>query len=635
MLEVLHRDGLSRIGRYEVNGRKVETPALMPVINPNIIVISPEELKEKFHLDALITNSYIIKKDQVLREKALKEGLHKFLNFDGIIMTDSGTFQSHMYGDLDLEPDEIVKFQKDIGSDIITILDIFSEPEFSYEEAQDAVKITYERAKEAKKFAENATLAGPIQGSLFLDLRERSAKLMNSLDLDYYPIGGVVPLLESYRYSEIVDIVMASKLNIDFGKPVHLFGAGHPMVFAISALMGVDFFDSSSYVKYARDDRVIFPDSTRYLSELKYVPYPSPYLDRYDIEDIKKMDREERFGIISRHNLHVTIEELERIKNAIYEGTVWEYAEERCRSHPSLYNALKELYKYKEKLERFENLSRVHPFYYTGPESLQRPSVLRIEKRIIDRYKYKRKSCIVINDKDTDKIMKYIKNIDSHFLVKTPFGYVPYELLFIYPIIQSPMPAGSEYVENLNKILDSIDFDVLISWLKEIPDDISGIKNYLQEKERDLDMLRIRAVADYQFGKGASNFLFNGDVKIIKSKNTGMIRNIFLDQKHILSMRNDGFFTLKMDGGKILHKNLEFKKLRTIVNRESEEFNRKGKNVFARFIVDMDPELRPFDETLVVNENDELIGVGRTFFNREEALTLRKGMVVELREIIT
>ncbi|MGC8681418.1 MAG: tRNA guanosine(15) transglycosylase TgtA, partial [Thermoplasmata archaeon] len=437
MLEVLHRDGLSRIGRYEVNGRTVETPALMPVINPNIIVISPEELKEKFHLDALITNSYIIKKDQVLREKALKEGLHKFLNFDGIIMTDSGTFQSHMYGDLDLEPDEIVKFQKDIGSDIITILDIFSEPEFSYEEAQDAVKITYERAKEAKKFAENATLAGPIQGSLFMDLRERSAKLMNSLDLDYYPIGGVVPLLESYRYSEIVDIVMASKLNIDFGKPVHLFGAGHPMVFAISALMGVDFFDSSSYVKYARDDRVIFPDGTRYLSELKYVPYPSPYLNRYDIEDIKKMDREERFGIISRHNLHVTIEELERIKNAIYEGTVWEYAEERCRSHPSLYNALKELYKYKEKLERFENLSRVHPFYYTGPESLQRPSVLRIEKRIIDRYKYKRKSCIVINDKDTDKIMKYIKNIDSHFLVKTPFGYVPYELLFIYPIIQS------------------------------------------------------------------------------------------------------------------------------------------------------------------------------------------------------
>ncbi|MGC8715666.1 MAG: tRNA guanosine(15) transglycosylase TgtA [Thermoplasmata archaeon] len=633
MFEVLHRDGLSRIGRFEVHGKQVETPALMPVINPNIIVIPPDELKNKFHIDALITNSYIIKKDALLREKALKEGLHKLLNFDGIIMTDSGTFQSHVYGDVDLDPVEILKFQKDMGTDIATILDIFSEPEFSYNEAENAINATYERAKCAREILGDTYVAGPIQGSLFPDLREKSARLMNSLNLDYYPIGGVVPLLESYKYSDIVNIVMPSKLNIDYGKPVHLFGAGHPMIFAIAALMGMDFFDSSSYVKYARDDRIIFPDSTRYLSDLKYVPYPSPYLDRYDLDEIKQMDKNERFSIISRHNLYVTVQELERVKGAIFEGSIWEYAEERCRSHPYLYQGLLELYKYGEKLEKFESLSRTHPFYYTGAESLKRPMVSTLEKRIIRNYKYKRKSCIVIDWKNMDRAMKFIKTLDSHFLVKTPFGYVPYELLFIYPIVQSPLPNETYCIENLEKIVDSLDFDILISWLKNVPENLTSEKEFVQEQEtRNLDILRIKAVADYQFGFGASDVLLNGEITIVKSKNTGMIRNIFLNGKHILSMRNDGFFTLKIEGARLLHNGLKFPGLRTVVTPESEEFNRKGKNVFARFIVDMDPELRPMDETLVVNENDELIGVGRTFFSRDEALTLKKGMVVELRE---
>ncbi|MGC8689683.1 MAG: PUA domain-containing protein [Thermoplasmata archaeon] len=139
-------------------------------------------------------------------------------------------------------------------------------------------------------------------------------------------------------------------------------------------------------------------------------------------------------------------------------------------------------------------------------------------------------------------------------------------------------------------------------------------------------------MADYQFGHGASEALFKGNVDIIKSKNTGMIRNIHVDGKHILSMRNDGFFTLKLEGGILLHKAFPFPRMRVIVTRDSEEFNRKGKNVFARFVKDMDNSLRPYDEVLVVNENDDLIGVGRTFFNWQEIRTLKKGMVVEIRE---
>ncbi len=634
MFEIIDRDGLARIGKFSVGKKSVETPALMPVINPNIIVISPREIYEKFRTHALITNSYIIYRDLDLKEKALKDGLHKLLDFPGIIMTDSGTFQDHVYGDINIDFLEIAKFQKDIGSDIITILDIFTEPEFDRERVENAIEETYKRAKLTKENLGNVYIAGPIQGGIYPDLREKAAIMMNSLDLDYYPIGGVVPLMENYRYRDLVNIIMSVKMNIDYGKPVHLFGAGHPMFFAFAVLMGIDFFDSASYVKYARDDRILFPDGTRYLDDLKYVPYPSPYLDRYDLDDIKSMEKEEREKILAMHNLYISMEEIERVKAAIFENSLWEYVEERARSHPSLYDALIEIYKYSEKIDKFENLSKKHPFYYTGKESLMRPLVKAFEKRIIKNYKYNKKICFVLESKDLKEYSKLIENVDAHFLIRTPMGFVPYNLLHVYPIYSAIFPENCEYYDNLNRILESIDFDVLVSLInKKLDEKMEKLLN-LEFKRKDMDIERIRNVIDFQFGYGAGDALLDGNVKIVKSKNTGMIRNIYLNDQHILSMRNDGLFTLKLYGGKILHRKFNYPKLRTVVTKESEEFNLKGKNVFARFIVDMDPDLRPFDETIIVNESDQFIGVGRTLFTRDEALKIKKGMVVELREFV-
>lgn len=633
MIEILHRDGLARIGRFEVNGRAVETPALMPVINPNIIVISPKEMKERFGVNAIITNSYIIKRDIKLREEALKNGLHSMLDFDGIIMTDSGTFQSHVYGGIEENYLEIVKFQKNIGSDIATILDVFTEPEFTHDEALKAVNETYLRAKESKGIKGDMYLAGTIQGSVFTDLREMSARMMDTLQLEYYPIGGVVPLLENYRYSDVVKVVMAVKMNMGFGNPVHLFGAGHPMFFPIAVLMGIDFFDSSSYVKYARDNRVLFPDGTRYLQDLKYVPYGTEYLNTDNLDEIKSMEKDERFRILARHNLKVSMDELERIKAAIFEGSIWEYVEERSRVHPALYDALIEFYQYSGFLEKFESLSRKHPFYYTGHESMLRPSITILEKRIRENYRYRRNACIVLKREEVERAVKYIENFDAHFIIKTCMGAVPYELLFIYPVFQAVLPSRCTARENTSVILDSIDCNVVISWLSGVPGELGNESKYVGEKvRRNLDMLRVKAVADYQFGYGAGDALLDGDVNIVKSKNTGMIRNIYLNGKHVLSMRNDGFFTLKIEGGKILHKLFKFPRMRVVVKRDSEEFNRKGKNVFARFVEEMDSSLRPYDEVLVVNRDDELIGVGRTLYNWDEIKTLKKGMVVEIRE---
>ena len=135
MFEIIRRDGLARIGKFTSNsGKTMETPALFPVVNPKICTVSPRELYDTFGFKSLITNSYIIKNSKELNEKAREVGLHEMLDFPGIIMTDSGTFQSHMYGEVELTNEEIIEFQKAIGTDIGTVLDIFTEPYWTKEQ---------------------------------------------------------------------------------------------------------------------------------------------------------------------------------------------------------------------------------------------------------------------------------------------------------------------------------------------------------------------------------------------------------------------------------------------------------------------------------------------------------------------
>ncbi|HEB37764.1 MAG TPA: tRNA-guanine transglycosylase, partial [Thermoplasmatales archaeon] len=101
--EIKDRDAAGRIGILKTAHGKITTPALLPVINPNKMLIEPKEMKRLFSAEIVITNSYIIYKKNSLREKALADGVHSLLGFDGAIMTDSGTFQSYVYNDIDVD----------------------------------------------------------------------------------------------------------------------------------------------------------------------------------------------------------------------------------------------------------------------------------------------------------------------------------------------------------------------------------------------------------------------------------------------------------------------------------------------------------------------------------------------------
>ena len=232
--EIVARDGLSRIGKFTTPHGIIETPTVMPVINPNLIVIKPDHMK-RLGVNSVITNSYIIRRNSSLKEKAERFGVHALIGFDGPVMTDSGTFQSYVYGDIEYGNQDMVDFQRKIRSDIITLLDIFSTPQDSFNKALEGVRETYRRSLEVTD--DGNIYAGTIQGSVYPELRKKSARLMSKSVVRYLPIGGVVPLLESYSYRKLAEIIYSSKTNSDFSKPVHLFGGGHPMFLALAVYM--------------------------------------------------------------------------------------------------------------------------------------------------------------------------------------------------------------------------------------------------------------------------------------------------------------------------------------------------------------------------------------------------------------
>ena len=635
VFEILKRDGLARIGRFQTRAGVIETPALLPVVNPKIATVPPRELYDEFGFRALITNSYIIKNSPGLKEKALEEGLHKLLDFDGTIMTDSGTFQSHMYGEVEVTNEEMVQFQKDIGSDIGTVLDIFTEPYWTKQQTADSIVTTLERMQVACDMKGDMMINGVVQGSVYQDLREDCARKMATMDVDVHPIGGVVPLMEQYRYAELVDVVISSKKGLNPNRPVHLFGAGHPMVLALAALMGCDLFDSASYAKFARDDRMMFIDGTYRLADMQSLDCNCPACRGYTLESLRKLTRDERTKIIARHNLYQITSELSLVRRYIREGRLWELAEMRCRAHPALLDGLRRLKEHTAFLERTEPISRDGAMFYTGSESRGRPIFHRYAERIMTRYVPPTDKAAIFPEGGKPYNRVYFSEFDKAMragytpIVMSPFGPVPAELDEIYPLAQSLFPeiTDAETVsESDNLTFDFIErmgFKEVIEY-DEIPE--GGTTEY------DPDVIRAKAIANYQFGVDVADAMFRGKIDIVKSRKTGKIRNVISDGEHILSLRaGDGLYTLRPEGAVRILEKIPSPRMRVIVNDDSVPFVSEGRNAFAQFVLDADDEIRPMEEVIVVDKDDRFLATGRALLIKSEMKSLKKGIAVKVR----
>lgn len=628
----------------------------MPVIHPKKQKIDVK----KFDTEIVITNAYLVYKDSELKEKALNKGIHNLINFNGPVMTDSGSFQLSVYGDIDISNKEVIEFQESIKTDIGTSLDIPTAPYETLEKAEEDLKITLERAKEAVEYKEEKNmemlLNSVVQGSTYPELRSYCADELSKLNADLYPIGAVVPLMENYKYKDLVDVVMSSVSHLPDSVPRHLMGAGHPMLFALAVAMGCDLFDSAAYILYAEDDRFLTTRGTYKLENLQEMPCSCEVCSNYTPDDLRNMDKEERTKLIAEHNLSVSFAELRVVRQAIIDGDLMELVEERCRVHPLLLDACRQLDKYAEDLELYDPRIKKSAFFYTGPESLKRSEVLRHLKKL---HNMDKKRDLVILPKSRKPYSKYIKKSDfgdfysygserdldlenTDFMVlDVPFCLIPLDIDEVYPLSQNESPKindidSIEFLENFisefieyydQTLISSKVIDFLGICLYNIHPDSDNVK-FIKD-----DIRKIKAIADYQFGNGVGEFLFSGNIKIEKSKKTGKIRHIYDNKVLIANMRaSDSYFVLAKEGAKRLHSFKAFPENRVIVNNDSEPFALEGKSVFSKFVIDCDVNIRSKDEVLIVNENDDLLAFGKSLLNHNEIMDFNTGQAIKTRK---
>ncbi|MDK2876414.1 MAG: 7-cyano-7-deazaguanine tRNA-ribosyltransferase [Archaeoglobaceae archaeon] len=473
--EITAKDVLGRICRIETPHGRIETPTVLPVINPNIPFISPNKMKD-FGAQAVITNAYIIFRS--FGEEAIEKGVHKLLDVDFPIMTDSGSYQLMLYGDVEVSNREIIEFQRKINSDFIVPLDIPTPPDADFETARKDLEITIEREKEAKEIKGESFLVLPIQGSTHAELRRESAKKAKEIGGDVYAIGAVVPLMDAYRFRDLARIILEvrSVLRVE---PLHLFGCGHPMVFALAVALGCDLFDSAAYALYAKDDRYLTVYGTKNLSELQYFPCNCPNCTKMEPDEVRELEKREREIFLAEHNLYVTFSEIRTIKNAIKENSLFELVEKRIRAHPNLLSAWRQIKDYSKILENSDP-SIKRKFLYCGLETLMRPAV----KRHLDSLKQ-------INfEKDTIVISTDFGIIADLYL-RPVFGPVPSELLESYPAGHAEIPdadiiekeALETAVENLKELMRNLQGKRFVIYLsgrwKEFLKDLPGECEYV------------------------------------------------------------------------------------------------------------------------------------------------------------
>ncbi|MDI6725172.1 MAG: tRNA guanosine(15) transglycosylase TgtA [Methanobacterium sp.] len=662
--EIKYKDALGRIGKLKTPHGTVETPALMPVIHPGKQTIDVK----RYGADMVITNAYIIYKNEELKNKALKGGVHDLINFNGPIVTDSGSFQLSEYGDIDVDNREIIEFQEKIGTDIGTSLDIPTPPYVKRERAERELEITLKRAEEALNVRENLMMNSVVQGSTFPDLRAKCAGIIGKMDFEVYPIGAVVPLLENYKYMDVLDIVMASVQHLPPSRPRHLMGAGHPMVFAFAVAMGCDLFDSAAYILYAQDDRFMMPDGTYKLQNLSQMPCSCEVCANYTPKDLRGMKKEQRMKLIAAHNLNISFAEIRKIKQAIINGSLLELVENRCRSHPYLLDALRGLKKYKNMLEEFDPAYKKSAFFYSGPESLNRPEIYRHLKRLKRLPKKNRLvllppfkkpyskniKTILLNNPEIENINDLVGELykiqnssDAELndsvqiaVLDYPFGIIPLEVDEVYPLAQNEAPScldedSKKFIQDTLRDYMENFIEIIISEkvIKKFNLDYK-IEKYEESLEINLDDLnKIEYIADYQFGEGSGKALFNGNINIVKSRKTGKIRHVHDGDVLIATLRaSDGIFVLSMEGAKRLHSYLEYPENRVVVNSDAEPFAREGKSIFAKFVIDCDINIRANEEVLIVNENDELLAFGKSLLNGREIMDFNIGQAVKTRK---
>jgi len=622
--ELLERDGLARLGRFTTPHGVVETPALLPVVHPDPArqPVSPQEMRSRLGVRAVITSAYITWRTPPLRAAAERDGIHGLVRFDGPVMTDSGAFQQHAYGSVEVTPEEIIAFQNTIGSDIATVLDVFTEPEDSPEETERALTATTERARTSRE-ARPGLLAVPVQGGSHADLRARSARSASEVG-DVLAVGGVVPLMEQYRFPELVRVLVAARPNLSPSCAVHLFGTGHPMTFALAALFGVDLFDSSAYHKFARRGSLMFPDGTVPLEDLRENTCRCFLCAELPLTEVARLPAEERERRVAFHNLVVSVEEIGRVRQAIQDGTLWELAERRTGAHPALRAGLLEAMANPDVFLVAEPDSR-RAFREVVAESGGRPAAVRF-RHSVDIYRVGRTSARTVPRFPLrPDYLRFLPTMDRsgnavEWESLTPFGPVPVELTDLYPV--GPYLGVEEFLRRPRHRSPGMFASV-------VRESSPGETDLERDWTTTWDERQVARLLEWRYGWGVGAALAHGLVAE-RSRRTGRLRAMLRDGQTEFVVGTDGIPRPTYRGAVRLHAELAPGRERVVVLEDAVPFVREGRSLFSTFVAGADPGLVPGASALLVDPVDRLLAAGRLVLAPHEMGRLRRGVAVRV-----
>jgi len=358
--ELLAEDGAARRGRIMFPRGEIETPAFMPVGTYGTVKsMTPEEVRES-GADILLGNTFHLMLRPGLDVMAAVGGLHKFMNWQRPILTDSGGFQVFSLGEMRkisekgvtfrspvdgskvfLDPERSMAVQHALGSDIVMIFDECTPFPASHEQAKTSMELSLRWAQRSKDaHGDNpSALFGIVQGGMYQDLRQISIEGLKQIDFDGYAIGG---LSVGEPKDEMLHVLDGVTPLMPTDKPRYLMGVGKPEDIVEAVRRGVDMFDCVMPTRNARNGHLFVPWGDIKIRNAKY-QYDNRPIDEtcacytcqnYSRAYLRHLDKcKEILGsrLNTIHNLHYYQSLMRSLRESIQAGQLEEFVAEFYR----------------------------------------------------------------------------------------------------------------------------------------------------------------------------------------------------------------------------------------------------------------------------------------------------------------
>ncbi|MCD4738403.1 MAG: tRNA guanosine(34) transglycosylase Tgt [Anaerolineae bacterium] len=353
--DLLATEGSARAGVFQTAHGPLPTPIYAPVgTQATIKALTPRQVKEAGAILVLANtyHLYLRPGDELIAELG---GLHEFMGWDGPLLTDSGgfqvfslagqkqgkkslrtidengvTFRSHIDGSLHrFTPERVMEIEQNLGADIAMVLDECAPP-YERDYCEQAMQRTHAwavRCQTAHTRADQA-LFGIVQGGVFPDLREESARFLTALDFPGYAIGGLSvgeSKEEMHAMLEVVTPVLPAH------EPRYLMGVGTPVDLVESVARGIDIFDCVYPTRVARNGTALTRTGRHNLSNAPYANDPAPleagcscytctHFSRAYLRHLVMAKEMLAATLLSIHNLHTMLTLIKDIREAILAG---------------------------------------------------------------------------------------------------------------------------------------------------------------------------------------------------------------------------------------------------------------------------------------------------------------------------